>query len=151
MAELDTLEEAFRQSLLQDKALEQSFAPPPEKVPKSDLVTELTPEQGFDFEDAFQKEIDRELALSSSLDQALPQAPDEQAKVRQLSQKTGFPEEAIQVDKPAFEQRARKEEIRTLLGPETPATNGFLSDPLFASIAHDEAEALADIERKSKM
>lgn len=90
-------------------------------------------------------------ALSSSLEQSLPENPQQVAKQRDLSERSGIPEDIVKEDPATVEQQLKKDEIVTALdASNSPATRRFLSNPDNAKISHDEVESLIALETRAR-
>lgn len=106
-----------------------------------------------EFESFLTEEKDADEALSSSLDQALPQNPDQVAKTSSLSERSGVPEEAVIANPEAVEQQIKKQEIEQIFvtqEQQDSAVKSFLSDPSNARLFHDDVPGLMAAEKATK-
>ena len=85
--------------------------------------------------------------LQSSVSSAVDANPDVEARLNTLAKKYQIPVDAIRLDTPNVERRAKLDQFdyETLVR-NTPATARLLSDPQKAKIAHDDTENLTGIE-----
>lgn len=82
---------------------------------------------------------------TTAIEQSLSASPDEEAKKRKLSEQSGLPYDAVDADPAEVQRLVRKQQIDNLV-KDAPLTREWLSDPLNASVAHDDVESLTAIE-----
>lgn len=85
--------------------------------------------------------------LRASMQQASKKNPDQQAKVLDLSQRTGLPADTVERNQPEIEAKAKFEgnDYDKLL-KDNPLLSQHLADRAFASVASDDIENLATVE-----
>ena len=90
---------------------------------------------------------DREAKLRESMQNSVDKQPDAEVKIQGLAKNYGMPPEAVRMDTPTVENRAKFDAIDyTALARENPATSNFLSDRNNAAIAHDDTGNLSAFE-----
>lgn len=73
--------------------------------------------------------------------------PDEQANIQRLAELTGLPPEMVSRNRPEIERKARLDAVDyDALLSRAPVTNKFLTDPNNAGVAHDDIDALSNVE-----
>ena len=119
-------------------------------VPITDAVGALEPSQAQPVDDVSnavtQIKEQRDTALKGSLNQALTIDPDKAASNQALSDKTGIPVDVVNRNEEAIQQRARANDIRSLVST-SPVLEQQLFNPQFAALAHDDVENLNTFER----
>ena len=89
----------------------------------------------------------RTQALRSSMFQGVQRDPDAFAKASKLSRESGVPVSAVEANPDVFEKRLRfKPNEYDQLLRDAPVTAERLTDPLQASLAHDDLSVLGEIE-----
>lgn len=89
-------------------------------------------------------------AVQSSLYGALLANPDMAARAQRLGKRTGLPADLVERNLPDVEHRARLHDIDTVL-QDSPTLAQWLANQGNAKIAHDDVEAMGQIERKLRM
>lgn len=73
--------------------------------------------------------------------------PDEQANIQRLAELTGLPPEMVSRNRPEIERKAKLDAVDyDALLSRAPVTNKFLTDPNNAGVAHDDIDALSNVE-----
>lgn len=73
--------------------------------------------------------------------------PDEQANIQRLAELTGIPPDMVSRNRPEVERKAKLAAVDyDALINRSPVTNRFLTDPDNASVAHDDIDALSNVE-----
>lgn len=73
--------------------------------------------------------------------------PDEQANIQRLAELTGLPPEMVSRNRPEIERKAKLDAVDyDALLNRAPVTNKFLTDPNNAGVAHDDIDALSNVE-----
>lgn len=85
--------------------------------------------------------------LAPVINNALDKDPDKENRIRQLSEMTGAPKEAIAFDPDSFERNLAADKMNGLLKT-SPVTRELMTDPDNAAIAHDDVENLVELEKK---
>ena len=94
---------------------------------------------------------DNAQAMRQSMQQAADLNPDTEAKLQGLARQYGVPVDAVRLEQPAMERRAKIDAIDyDRLARERPATSNLLADPRRAAIAHDDLENLEGAENALK-
>lgn len=94
-------------------------------------------------------QADNAQAARASMQQAAELNPDTEAKLQGLARQYGVPVEAVRLEQPAMERRAKIDAIDyDGMARGLPATSQTLADPKRAAIAHDDIENMGQIERK---
>lgn len=90
-------------------------------------------------------------AMRQSMQQAADLNPDTEAKLQGLARQYGVPVDAVRLEQPAMERRAKIDAIDyDRLAREAPATSGLMADPKRAAIAHDDLDSLHGAENALK-
>lgn len=84
--------------------------------------------------------------LAPVINNALDKDPDKENRIRQLSEMTGAPKDAIAFDPEAFERSLAADKMNGLLKT-SPVTRELMTDPDNAAIAHDDVENLTKLEK----
>lgn len=94
---------------------------------------------------------DNAQAMRQSMQQAADLNPDTEAKLQGLARQYGVPVDAVRLEQPAMERRAKIDAIDyDRLARERPATSNLLADPRRAAIAHDDLDNLEGAENALK-
>lgn len=102
---------------------------------------------GDGFDDFFSEQPEPQLPQRTSLYNAVRQNPDEAAKLRDLSKRSGIPADAVATDPAAVEADLRFKGIDfTGLQQNNPTTSAFMSIPDNANVAHDDMETFVGVE-----
>ena len=73
--------------------------------------------------------------------------PDEQANIQRLAELTGLAPEMVSRNRPEIERKAKLDAVDyDALLSRAPVTNKFLTDPNNAGVAHDDIDALSNVE-----
>lgn len=90
-------------------------------------------------------------AMRQSMQQAADLNPDTEAKLQGLARQYGVPVDAVRLEQPAMERRAKIDAIDyDKLAREAPATSSLMADPKRAAIAHDDLDSLHGAENVLK-
>ena len=90
-------------------------------------------------------------AMRQSMQQAADLNPDTEAKLQGLARQYGVPVDAVRLEQPAMERRAKIDAIDyDRLAREAPATSNLMADPKRAAIAHDDLDSLHGAENVLK-
>ena len=92
--------------------------------------------------------VDQNTPLRGAMIDATKQNPDEWAEADKLSSQTGIPTDVVQRNMSDIKAQQKFDQIDySKIGKESPKTSAFLSDPVNASQAYDDVDALTGIER----
>ena len=110
---------------------------------------DISEAKGSEF-DAIVEETDEErrIRLEQSLRVGAQKNPDNQAKVIDLSERTGLTPDVVELKQAEVESRIQqRNNDYDFLFEEAPSTAQLLSDPNMAGVAHDDVDNLANTER----